>query len=379
VTAPPILEIRGLTKRFGDSVALAPLDLDVDGGEYFCILGPSGSGKTTLLRMIAGFESPDAGEIRLGGERIDRLPPERRDTNTVFQGYALFPHLSVFENVAFGLRLKGERAEALKARVAEALLLVGLEGQGNRSPTTLSGGEQQRVALARALVNRPRVLLLDEPLAALDRKLRTRMQGELARIQRESGVTFVHVTHDQEEALRLADRIAVMRAGRFLQTGPPTDVYDRPASEFVADFLGSANLVRARLANGTFVLSEGSPSSDGPRPDVPPLEGEQLFAIRPEAIELAREGDPMGRHEAQGSIRLGGRIERRARVGGVEEIELRVGTIRLVAHLRGPAPAPPYKAGDPVQLFIRTEEVVPLRPDGAEGRIQGEADGTGTR
>lgn len=343
-----------------------PLDLEIGAGEYFCILGPSGSGKTTLLRMLAGFEAPDAGEIHLDGVRVDGFPPERRDTNTVFQEYALFPHLSVFENVAFGPRMKGGRGNSLSSRVLESLALVGLEGHGDRSPATLSGGEQQRVALARALVNRPRVLLLDEPLAALDRKLRSRMQIELSRIQRESQVAFVHVTHDQEEALRLADRVAVMRAGRFLQVGAPEEVYDRPNSAFVADFLGSANIFRARPSDGSLFFPDGTRVSIGSRPFDAGGESERLYAIRPEAFMVIREGggeDPSGGSEM---IRLPAMITGRSRVGGVEELDLRVGPLRFVAHLRGPAPVIPYAPSDRVVLLLHREDIVPLVLEGGE-------------
>jgi spermidine/putrescine transport system ATP-binding protein len=357
LSGEPVLRVRGLSKRFSDTVAVHPLDLDIGAAEYFCILGPSGSGKTTLLRLLAGFERPDSGEIRLGGERVDALPPERRDANTVFQGYALFPHLSVFENVAFGPRMKGARGDALRESVGTSLALVGLEGYGGRFPATLSGGEQQRVALARALINRPRVLFLDEPLAALDRKLRARMQGELARIQRESGVAFVHVTHDQEEALRLADRVAVMQAGRFVQVGAPGEVYDRPASAFVADFLGSANLVRARAEGETVVLADVLRLPPGSWPVELVRPGGGWLAIRPEALALGRPDDPP---PAPGMLRLAATVVAAKRVGPVTEVETRTGSMRLVVHDRRPfGPATPAP-GDEVQLFLRTEDLVLL-------------------
>ncbi|HWC31571.1 MAG TPA: spermidine/putrescine ABC transporter ATP-binding protein, partial [Actinomycetota bacterium] len=231
-----------MTKRFDDVVAVDAVSLEIAQGSFFALLGPSGCGKTTTLRMIGGFEEPTSGTILLGDRDVTGLPPYRRDVNTVFQSYALFPHLSIFDNVAFGLRRKGVRGDSLRDRGGEALELVALSGLEKRKPRQLSGGQQQRVALARALVNRPRVLLLDEPLGALDMKLRKQMQLELKRIQHEVGITFVHVTHDQEEAMTMADRIAVMSEGRIEQLGAPHELYERPETAFVAGFLGVSNL-----------------------------------------------------------------------------------------------------------------------------------------
>ncbi|MDX6642712.1 MAG: putative spermidine/putrescine transport system ATP-binding protein [Solirubrobacteraceae bacterium] len=240
-TAPPDVRLSSLRKSFGDVAAVDGVDLDVAAGEFFTLLGPSGSGKTTTLRLIAGFERPDAGRIELAGEDVTDRPPNQRDVNTVFQDYALFPHMSVADNVAYGLRVrkiaKAERAE----RVAEALRMVQLEGFGDRRPVQLSGGQRQRVALARAIINRPRVLLLDEPLGALDLKLRQQMQIELKGIQDQVGITFVYVTHDQDEALAMSDRIAVFTDGRIEQVAPPADLYERPATSFVAGFVGTSN------------------------------------------------------------------------------------------------------------------------------------------
>jgi spermidine/putrescine transport system ATP-binding protein len=244
------IEAVGVTKRFGSGghavLALDGVDLEIRENEFFTLLGPSGCGKTTLLRLIAGFEQPTAGEIRLQGEPITHLPPYRRPVNTVFQSYALFPHLSIGRNVSFGLEMQGREKDAILARVGEVLRLVHLEGYDDRMPAQLSGGQQQRVALARALANQPRVLLLDEPLSALDRKLRKGMQLELKRLQTETGLTFVFVTHDQDEALTMSDRIAVMRDGHVLQVGSPEEIYERPNSRFVADFIGETNLLAAR-------------------------------------------------------------------------------------------------------------------------------------
>jgi len=256
--APSSVELRRVTKRFGAVAAVDAVSLDLASGEFFTLLGPSGCGKTTTLRMIAGFERPDAGEIRIEGEDVAHLPPHRRPTNTVFQSYALFPHLSVEANVAFGLRRKGVDKAEIAERVGRELERVGLSGEAQRRPARLSGGMQQRVALARALVNLPKVLLLDEPLGALDLKLRKGLQVELKRIQREVGITFVYVTHDQEEALTMSDRIAVMSHGRVEQVGIPEDVYDRPATTFVAGFIGVSNLMPAAVcAPGRVRLRSG--------------------------------------------------------------------------------------------------------------------------
>src|SRR4051794_37666863 len=242
-TGTPDIRLVGVRKLYGDVVAVDGVDLDIRRGEFFTLLGPSGSGKTTCLRMIAGFERPDAGSIELAGDDVSRLPPAERDVNTVFQDYALFPHMSVGENVAYGLKVKKVAKAERAKRVEEALAMVRLDGYGDRRPSQLSGGQRQRVALARALVNRPRVLLLDEPLGALDLKLRQQLQVELKRIQQEVGITFVYVTHDQDEALTMSDRIAVMDGGHVLQVGSPRDVYEEPGSRFVAGFVGVSNLL----------------------------------------------------------------------------------------------------------------------------------------
>ncbi len=237
------VRLESVEKRFGNQVAVAGVDLTIDSGEFFSLLGPSGCGKTTTLRMIAGFEQPTSGRVLLMGEDVTGVPPHRRATNLVFQNYALFPHLTVFENVAFGLRVKRVARDLIPGRVERALSLVQLSGLERRKPGQLSGGQQQRVALARALINEPHVLLLDEPLGALDQKLRREMQFELKRLQREIGITFVYVTHDQEEALTMSDRIAVMNKGEVLQVDPPTALYETPATRFVAEFIGTSNFV----------------------------------------------------------------------------------------------------------------------------------------
>src|SRR6188472_2130160 len=245
------VRLERVTKQFGDVAAVDDLSLDIEEGEFFSMLGPSGCGKTTTLRMIGGFEDPTYGTVYLGGRDVTDLPPYKRDVNTVFQSYALFPHLNVFENVAFGLRRRKVGKDEVGTRVKDALKLVDLVGFEERKPPQMSGGQQQRVALARALVNHPKVLLLDEPLGALDLKLRKQMQLELKRIQQEVGITFIYVTHDQEEAMTMSNRLAVMRQGRIEQLGAPEDVYENPATEFVAGFLGASNLLEGEVKEST--------------------------------------------------------------------------------------------------------------------------------
>jgi putative spermidine/putrescine transport system ATP-binding protein len=256
------VELAGVSRRFGSVKAVDNVSLTIAQGEFFAMLGPSGSGKTTCLRLIAGFEQPDAGSISIFGARADGLPPYRRDVNTVFQDYALFPHMTVGENVAYGLMIRGVNRAEREAKARAALAMVKLDDYGTRRPAQLSGGQRQRVALARALVNEPKVLLLDEPLGALDLKLREQMQAELKELQRRLGITFIFVTHDQGEALAMADRVAVFNAGRILQAGSPADIYERPASPFVADFVGSSNVLApdfAKKLGGTWAWTSLRP------------------------------------------------------------------------------------------------------------------------
>ena len=260
MSEPAAITLRGVTKRYGAHQALSPVDLEIAEGEFFCLLGPSGCGKTTTLNLIGGFVAPSTGSILIRDQPVERLPPHRRPVDTVFQSYALFPHMNVRDNVGFGLKMARVPATESRGRIEEALRLVGLEDFGERLPGQLSGGQQQRVAVARALVNRPAVLLLDEPLGALDLKLRKRLQVELAQIHRDVGTTFVYVTHDQEEAMSMATRIAVMSNGRIQQIGTPSEIYHRPSSRFVADFIGESNFLdvftdgeTARLADGRTV------------------------------------------------------------------------------------------------------------------------------
>ncbi|MER6029797.1 ABC transporter ATP-binding protein [Streptomyces sp. NPDC001851] len=282
----PAVRLDGVSKQFADSYAVHHLDLDIEAGHFFSMLGPSGCGKTTTLRMIGGFSDPTEGSVRLAGEDVTALPPNRRNVNTVFQSYALFDHLSVADNVAFGLRRKGVDRSETRQRVGEMLDLVQLAGLADRKPRTLSGGQRQRVALARALVNRPAVLLLDEPLAALDLKLRRQMQVELKQIQREVGITFVFVTHDQDEALTMSDRIAVMNEGRIEQCGTPEDVYEHPASRFVASFMGTSNLMTGTYRDGEVALDAGPALSVGRRGGI--VDGTAVsVSVRPEKIWLS--------------------------------------------------------------------------------------------
>jgi len=306
----PDVDVRlvDVVKRFGEAVAVDHISLEVRDGEFFSLLGPSGCGKTTTLRMIGGFEEPTSGLIELQGQDVTWLPPYQRNVNTVFQSYALFPHLTIFENVAFGLRRKKVKDKEVKARVSEMLQLVELPGYERRKPTQISGGQAQRVALARALINRPAVLLLDEPLGALDLKLRRQMQVELKRIQQEVGITFIYVTHDQEEAMTMSDRIAVMNNGRYEQLGDPESLYERPTTRFVAGFLGVSNLLpgavegsdsqhaTVRLADDTRIRAPKSLVADRTR---------VAIGVRPEKIRLREEADavPAGHNELHGVVR----------------------------------------------------------------------------
>ena len=282
----PAIELRHATKRYGDALALDGVSVVINPGEFFCLLGPSGCGKTTTLNLIGGFIPLTSGELLIEGRLVNDLPPHKRNVNTVFQNYALFPHMTVTQNVAFGLRMEGLSSAEIASRTADYLELVGLAGFGPRLPSQMSGGQQQRVALARALAKRPAVLLLDEPLGALDLKLRKQMQTELARIHRQVGTTFVFVTHDQEEALSMATRIAIMSGGRISQIGTPREVYDRPVNRFVADFVGDTNFLAGsvRSANGrsTFELAGGG-AVDAP---AGAADGPATLMIRPEFLSL---------------------------------------------------------------------------------------------
>jgi putative spermidine/putrescine transport system ATP-binding protein len=336
VHSPPMREavrFEAVTKAFGSVTAADEVDLTIGDGEFFSMLGPSGSGKTTCLRLMAGFETPDSGRIMLKGEDVSTLPPNARDVNTVFQDYALFPHMSVEENVGYGLMVKKTPDAERRNRVREALSLVHLEGLGERRPSQLSGGQRQRVALARALVNRPAVLLLDEPLGALDLKLRQAMQTELKNLQRQVGITFVFVTHDQEEALTMSDRIAVFNHGRIEQVGTPAEVYESPRNAFVAGFVGTSNVISGPLARR--------------------LTGEDAtFTVRPEKIAIGEEGECTVRGRLLETVYLGMYTRYRVEIDGRELV--------AVAQNRASAPATDRRAGEEIVLSWERDSCRPL-------------------
>jgi spermidine/putrescine transport system ATP-binding protein len=345
------IQMIGLTKRFDDVTAVGGIEVHVQGGEFFSLLGPSGCGKTTTLRMIAGFEKPTSGQILLDGNDVARTPPHKRNVNTVFQNYALFPHLNVFDNIAFGLRRAKRPKEEVRRRVGEALELVQLEGFEKRRSSQLSGGQQQRIALARALVLNPAVLLLDEPLGALDAKLRKALQIELKALQQEVGITFLYVTHDQEEALTMSDRLAVMNAGQVEQVGAPRDVYEDPETLFVADFLGVSNLMdamvqeardgRCRVAVEGFELE----ARGGDR-----VAGPAKVVIRPECVEL----EPYD--AGSGPNRLPGMVERLVYVGSAVQVIVRLATGEtLQALVQNTGKGISHEQGTPVQVHLRAD------------------------
>jgi spermidine/putrescine transport system ATP-binding protein len=324
--AEPLLEVRRVSKRFGSREVLKEISLKIAAGEFLTLLGESGSGKTTLLRLIAGFEPLTSGEILMAGERLDTLPPYKRQVNTVFQNYALFPHLSVRENVGYGLQVTGTAKGEIPGRVAEALRMVKMEEFASSRTTKLSGGQQQRVALARALVNRPQLLLLDEPLSALDANLRKQMQSELKSLQRELGITFLFVTHDQEEAMALSDRIALLKDGALEQIASPREIYARPATAYVAQFIGQTNLLRVEARSG--MAQCGSLQWPAACAD-----GAVLFSLRPEAIRLVSDGPP-----APEAIRFRAMVSQQTYAGPSEHLELTLPGQALRARVpaRGP-------------------------------------------
>ena len=352
------VELRDAVKRYGTVAALDRVTLAVAEGEFFALLGPSGSGKTTLLRAIAGFVVPDSGEIRIDGQRIERVPVHRRGIGMVFQNYALFPHLSVFDNVAFGLAVRGSPNAEIAPRVVEALRLVRLTGLEARRPRQLSGGQQQRVALARALVTRPKVLLLDEPLGALDKRLRQEMQVELKQIQRTVGITTLFVTHDQEEALTLSDRIGILSEGRLIQVGPPVEVYERPTSRFAAEFLGEANLFSGRVerigAGGAVRTAAGVLVATA----LPlPTGAEATLAVRPEKIQLDDPAAP----RPNGVNRIEGRILRSIYSGSSIAYRIEIPGQELTVFEQNRA-ALPRDPGAAVALIWSPEHSIPVAP-----------------
>jgi len=352
------IELSGLTKKFSE-IAVDNVDLTVASGEFFSLLGPSGCGKTTTLRLIAGFEQPTSGRILLDGVDVSDVPPHRRKVNTVFQSYALFPFLSVFDNVAFGLRHAGVGKADLRHRVNEALDLVMMTSFAKRRPGQLSGGQQQRVALARALVLKPAVLLLDEPLGALDAKLRRSLKVELKALQERVGITFLYVTHDQEEALTMSDRLAVMNAGRIVQIGTPREVYDEPADTYVADFLGAANLMEIQVVGegalrlGDFALTSGRCETSVP--------GTAHAVIRPERVHIEE-------HGSGGENRVPAMVERVVFLGAATQVMLRLAPgVPLQALMQNDGSRPDLAQGTPVHVYLPPDALRVLA--GAAGEV----------
>ena len=356
-SAPKGVTLTGVVKWYGKVQAVRGIDLEVRPGEMVSLLGPSGCGKTTTLRMIAGLEEPDAGEIRIGDARANETPPWRRNIGMVFQNYALFPHKSVAENIAYGLVMRRVPKAEIASRVADAMKLVQLEGLGERTPSQLSGGQRQRVALARAIITRPDVLLFDEPLAALDRKLREQMQVEIKLLQRSVGITTVFVTHDQDEALTLSDRIVVMEDGLIVQTGTPSEIYERPRSHFVSDFIGMMNALRGTVSGARSVTLPG-----GQQVPVPSLEA----AAPGSAIELMLRPEKVSLNPAEGAglTTLAGTVSHIVYMGPVTYLHVAIGggatMLAMVPNGAGAPPTPPQ--GAPVTLGWRAEDLVAFAP-----------------
>ena len=344
----PLLSIRSVAKSFGRNIVLRNISLDVSEGEFLTILGESGSGKTTLLRIIAGFESASAGEVWMGNERLDRQPPYQRRVNTVFQNYALFPHLTVEENVAYGLRVSKRPDAEVLTRVSEALSKVKMSAHAKSKPAKISGGQQQRVALARALVNRPRLLLLDEPLSALDANLRRQMQVELKSLQRDVGISFIFVTHDQEEAMVMSDRIALLRSGELEQVATPREIYGRPATAYAAQFIGHTNLLKCEVKDG---IARCLPLMWITK--VP--EGPALFSLRPENIRLAT-----GNVGIVGTVRVRGRVCQQAFHGATELIRVECGNGLVLAVRIAGRDAEAAPMGE-IELEFSSSDAVPVR------------------
>jgi spermidine/putrescine transport system ATP-binding protein len=360
----PLVELRRVTKRFGHTEVVRSIDLAVEQGEFLTFLGPSGCGKTTTLRMIGGFELPTSGEILLGGEDVGGLPPYRRDVNTVFQSYALFPHMTVAENVAYGLEQKRLPRAEIRRRVEEVLATVRLGGLASRRPEELSGGQQQRVAVARAIVNNPRVLLLDEPLGALDLKLRKEMQVELKQLQRRLGMTFIYVTHDQEEALTMSDRIVVMNGGRIEQVASPVEIYNRPRTRFVADFVGETNLLSGTVegpAGGEWVAVG---EERVPLPGGPPVQAGRgvHLSIRPEMVSVRALRDERSAPEAGGGAQasLAGTVEETVFVGSVWKTVVRLAGGAKVVASEPPSSRQALSPGTAVRVEWGTERAIVL-------------------
>jgi len=340
-----LLSLRSVAKHFGKHIVLRDISLEIAEGEFLTILGESGSGKTTLLRILAGFEQATSGEVWMGGERLDLQPPYRRRINTVFQHYALFPHMTVEENVGYGLRIAKRPAEEIESRVAEALAKVKMSAYAKSKPSKISGGQQQRVALARALVNRPRLLLLDEPLSALDANLRRQMQVELKALQREVGITFVFVTHDQEEAMVMSDRIALLRSGELEQVASPRDIYSRPATAYTAQFIGHTNLLKADVRGGMATSGGLSWPTSAPQ-------GTTLFSLRPECIRLASAGS------GEPTVRFQATVRDQAFHGANELWRVECADGRMLTVRTSSRPL----RQDLIELEFSPAEAVPVRP-----------------
>lgn len=349
-----LLSIRNVAKSFGKNVVLREISLDIAEGEFLTILGESGSGKTTLLRIIAGFESATAGEVWMGDERLDHQPPYRRRVNTVFQHYALFPHLTVEQNVGYGLRVAGRPAAEIVSRVAEVLEKVKMTAHAQKKPSKISGGQAQRVALARALVNRPKLLLLDEPLSALDANLRRQMQVELKSLQREVGIAFVFVTHDQEEAMVMSDRIALLRSGELEQIASPREIYSRPATGYVAQFIGHTNLLQGEVRRGVFQnVTQGEARCDSLSWPTHLSDGPALFSVRPENVQVV----PSAKPATPGRVRVHGRVLQQAFHGATELIRVKCrGSMVLTVRTPSGAVIP-----EEVDLEFDPASAVPVR------------------
>jgi ABC-type Fe3+/spermidine/putrescine transport system ATPase subunit len=348
-----LLSIRSVAKHFGKNIVLRDVSLEITEGEFLTILGESGSGKTTLLRILAGFEQPISGEVWMQGERLDTQPPYRRRVNTVFQHYALFPHMTVEQNVGYGLQVAKRPAEEIKSRVAEALGKVKMSAHAKSKPSKISGGQQQRIALARALVNRPRLLLLDEPLSALDANLRRQMQVELKALQREVGITFIFVTHDQEEAMVMSDRIALLRSGELEQIASPREIYSRPATSYTAQFIGHTNLLRADIGQGTAMCDRLAWPTSLP-------DGNALFSLRPESIRPAKVAPPaVAPPKSASPIRFRARLRDRAFHGATEllRVETDGGLILTVRTAARNLP----NSETPLEFELSAADAIPVR------------------
>ncbi len=347
-----LLSIRSIAKHFGKNVVLRDISLEIAEGEFLTILGESGSGKTTLLRILAGFEQPTSGEVQMSGERLDTQPAYRRRVNTVFQNYALFPHMTVEQNVGYGLRIAKRPTAEIDSRVAEALAKVKMTDFAKYKPSKISGGQQQRIALARALVDRPRLLLLDEPLSALDANLRRQMQVELKALQREVGITFIFVTHDQEEAMVMSDRIALLRAGELEQIASPREIYNRPATSYTAQFIGHTNLLRADVLHGAAMIDRLTWPAAHP-------DGTVLFSLRPECIRLAKVAPPaIGKGKAAPTVRFRAKLRDQSFHGATEllHVETEGGLVLTIRTASRDLPA------GPLEFEFNADDAVAVRP-----------------